>query len=100
MALKGRAAIRQLESGLFDAFSEIDWRIDAVVVDARRVAVEFHVTALNSAPLPSPQGMIPATGRRVDLRGASILRLDDRGLIAEEHRYRDAATMFAQVGLK
>jgi steroid delta-isomerase-like uncharacterized protein len=98
--IRGRAAVQQLEGGLFSAFSEIDWRIESVVADGRQVAVEFRVTALNSAPLPSPQGMVPATGRRVDLRAASIVRLTDAGLIAEEHRYLDTATMFAQLGLR
>ncbi len=98
--LVGRAAVEQLEAGLFQAFSGIEWSHTNVVAQGNKVAVEVRVIATNTAPMPGPGGMIPATNRRIDLRIGSFLRLTADGLIAEEHRYFDTGSMFAQLGLK
>ena len=97
--LRGRKAIIDLESGMFGAFSDVSWRIEGTVAEGDRLAVEFAVAATNTGPLPSPKGAIPATGRRIEVRGASVLRLTPDGQIAEEHRHVDVAGMMAQLGL-
>ena len=97
--LQGRAAVQQFEGGMFSAFSSIDWRAVSVLHTGDAVAVEFRVTATNTAPMQTPKGPIPATNKTVDLRGVSLLKLDAQGLIAEERRYFDTAAMFVQLGL-
>ncbi|MSQ32807.1 MAG: nuclear transport factor 2 family protein [Dehalococcoidia bacterium] len=98
-ALKGREAVRQFEGGMFAAFSAITWKASSVAVSGSTVAVEFEIGATNTAPMPGPSGMIPATNRRVELRGASFLQINAQGLIASEHRYFDTAAMMQQLGL-
>lgn len=97
--LRGRGAILELESGMFGAFTEVSWRIEELIAEGDKLAVEFAVAATNTGPLPSPRGAVPPTGRRVEVRGASLLRLTPEGLIAEEHRHVDVAGMMAQLGL-
>jgi steroid delta-isomerase-like uncharacterized protein len=97
--LDGRVAIRQFESSMFAAFSDLDWRAECVVRDGDRVAVEFQVRATNTAPLQTPKGPVPATQRRIDLKGLSYCRLNADGEIVEERRYFDSGTLFVQLGL-
>ena len=97
--LRGRKAIVELEAGMFGAFSDISWRIEGTVSEGDKLAIEFAVAATNTGPLPTPKGPLPPTGRRIEIRGASILRLTPEGLIAEEHRHVDVAGMMAQLGL-
>ena len=97
--LRGRKAVVDLESGMFGAFSDVAWRLEGTVSEGDRLVVEFAVAATNTGPLPSPNGPIPPTGRRIEVRGASVLRLTPEGQIAEEHRHVDVAGMMAQLGL-
>jgi len=97
--LRGRKAIVDLEAGMFGAFSDVSWRIEGTVSEGDRLAVEFAVAATNTGPLPTPKGHVPPTGRRIEVRGASVLRLTPDGQIAEEHRHVDMAGMMAQLGL-
>src|SRR5688572_22747107 len=62
--LKGRDAVKEFEGVMFTAFSDVDWQATAVVANGSDLAVEFQVQATNSAPIPSPKGMIPATNKR------------------------------------
>lgn len=97
--LTGREAIRQLESGMFAAFSDIDWSATSVVGTGEALALEFKVCATNSKPMPTPKGPIPATNRRIELKGVSLIKLNKKGEIAEERRYFDSSSLFAQLGL-
>ena len=95
----GREAIRAAEAGLFDAFSDIEWTVQRTIEQGEWLAIELVVTATNTSDLPTPAGVVPATNRTVNLALANLVRLDAEGLIAEEHRYMDVATMMGQLGL-
>jgi predicted ester cyclase len=55
---------------------------------------EVRLTMTHEGPL----GSVPPTGRRVELRGASTLRLED-GLIREHRFHTDMADAAEQLGL-
>ena len=56
--------------------------------------------ATNTGDLPLPDGStLPAMDRRISLPGLDVVYLDADGLIAEGHRYQDAAGFMAQLGL-
>ena len=96
----GRAAIEAAESALFDAFEDVALTVTCAFAGDGRAALEMRVTARNTGPIAQPDGSaIPATGRTVDLTMASIVRLDDRGLIVEEHRYQDNLAFLRQLGI-
>lgn len=97
--LAGREAVRAFEGGMFAAFDQIEWSATHVIEKGDELALEFRVTARHCAPMPTPKGTIPATHKRVDLRGVSLFRLDARGEIAEERRYLDSGALMAQLGL-
>lgn len=97
--LVGRAAIGNFEGAMFGAFSGIEWKLCGVVGGGDRVAVEYEVSATNTSPMHTPAGAVPATGKRISIRGTSLLSLDREGRVLEERRYFDTAAMFRQLGL-
>ena len=94
-----RDEIRQREAPLFAAFSEITLDVRTIIEDGDTAVIEAVVGATNTGELPSPGGMLPATGRRIALPMVSIVRFDEAGLVAEERRYMDVAGFMAQLGI-
>ena len=98
--LVGRTAIRNAEAGLFGAFDQITMSVLDIVDGGDKVALELRVTAVNSGPIPMPDGStIPSTGRSVDLTMAAVLLLDDDGQIVTSHRYQDNLGFLRSLGL-
>jgi ketosteroid isomerase-like protein len=96
----GRAAIIGFETGMFAAFSDIDFHVERVIDGGEWATVEAVVQATHTDALAMPDGTeVPATNVRIALPVASIVRLDGDGLVAEEHRYLDVAGMMGQLGL-
>jgi steroid delta-isomerase-like uncharacterized protein len=60
--------------------------------------VQFTGRGTNTGPLRTPQGEIPATGRRVAIQFCDVHRIT-AGKIAGGRAYWDMATMMAQLGL-
>lgn len=98
--VKGREAIRQYESTIVAAFPGATLRLSRPLVRGDTVAVEWEYSGTNTGPLATPTGVLPPTNRQVRLRGASFLVVNPEGLIAEEHRYYDARSLFQQLGLQ
>ena len=96
---KGRAELLSREGGMFDAFGEITYDVRSVVEQAGSAVIEAVVSATNTGDIPTPGGAIPATGKRVTIPMASVVRLDGDGRIAEEHRYMDVAGFLRQLGV-
>jgi hypothetical protein len=97
--LEGRDAIVGFEGAMFAAFSELDWRCLSLVGTGRELALEFQVIARNTSPMQTPKGTVPATNRKITLRGVSLVTLDAEGRIVAERRYFDSGSLFAQLGL-
>ncbi|HLB29785.1 MAG TPA: ester cyclase [Dehalococcoidia bacterium] len=97
--LRGRKAIEEFMGAWLRAFPDMRVEIPNVVGSGDYCAFEWVMRGTHTGPLQGPQGEIPATGRRVDLRLCAILRLDARGLIAEWKGYFDTASMMQQLGL-
>jgi steroid delta-isomerase-like uncharacterized protein len=99
--LQGRQGVRDAEAPLFSAFSDFTWACTDVAASPNSdvLGLEWMVTAKNTGALPTPGGVLPPTGRTVEIRGASMIRVNGDGLIASEHRYFDVASMMAQLGM-
>jgi steroid delta-isomerase-like uncharacterized protein len=99
--LRGRDAIREEAKGFVRAFPDLRFEIVSVVPqDDRGGADEIRLTGTNTGPMATPTGKeIPPTNKRIDLKGASFVRLNDRGEITEERRYYDVGTLLRQLGL-
>ena len=99
--LRGRDAIRKEAAGFIRAFPDLRFEIVTVIEkDERTGADEVHFTGTFTGPMESPTGaQIPPTNKRIDVKGASFVRLNERGEITEERRYYDVGTFLRQLGL-
>lgn len=99
--LRGREAIRNEAAGFFKGFPDLRFEMVSVIEkDDRSGAAEVRLTGTNTGPIESPTGdEIPPTNKKMDLKGAAFVRLNERGEIVEERRYYDVGTFLRQLGL-
>jgi steroid delta-isomerase-like uncharacterized protein len=99
--LKGREAIKKDSADFFRAFPDLRMEIANVVEkDDRLGAGEVVMTGTHTGPLGTPTGAtIPPTNKRIEVKGAAFVRLNESGEILEERRYYDVGTMLRQLGL-
>jgi steroid delta-isomerase-like uncharacterized protein len=96
---RGRADLLQREGGLFAAFTDIVFEVRTVIEQGDNAAIEGLVSATNTSDMPTPGGVLPATGKRINLPMTSVVRFNADGLIAEERRYMDVAGFMTQLGV-
>jgi len=65
-----------------DAFPDIHHHIGPVVAGGDGVAFELEIHGTHTAPLATPQGELPPTGRELHLDACNVWRLTDDGAIA------------------
>lgn len=90
----GRAGLEQFVEFVTTAFPDFEIAVLDLLADESLVMYEVRLRMTHDGPL----GRLPPTGRRVDLRGVSILRLDD-GVVAEHRFHTNMADVGAQLGL-
>ncbi len=98
VTLHGRDQVRQYMETQWIAFPDGALSFGEQVLGKDLAATELVFTGTHTGPMPTPQGSIPATGRRVSLHFASILHIKE-GLVASEHVYLDQLDMLTQLGL-
>jgi hypothetical protein len=96
--IRGSEAILQYEDSIRLAFPGGTLTVARPVVRGDHTAVEWEYRGTHAGPLAIPGGDAPPTGRPIVLRGASFLRFNPQGLIAEEHRYYDVCGLLEQLG--
>jgi steroid delta-isomerase-like uncharacterized protein len=77
----GREGLEQFMELLTTAFPDFEITVLDMLTDEALAMYEVRLTMTHEGPL----GGLPATGRRVDIRGVSVLRLPDG--VVEEHRF-------------
>lgn len=95
--LEGRDAVEKDFRDFFAAFPDLTFTTGDVLEDGNRLAGDGRFAGTHQGVLVTEQGDLPPTGRRVDLPGCSIVRLDGQGRILEERRYYDLARLFQQL---
>ena len=96
--LEGLDAVVGYTSSWLRAFPDAKLTVHNEVSSGDLVAHEFIFEGTHTAPLASPQGEIPATGKRLRGRGADVFRVQN-GKIVEEHLYFDQVEVMTQLGL-
>jgi steroid delta-isomerase-like uncharacterized protein len=92
-ALSTRDAIRSVYATWFDAFPDLKFVHDDLIVEGDRVALFFTSTGTNLKPF----GTMPASGRQMVIRGVLLWTFRD-GLIVHEKRYYDSMSLLVQIG--
>ena len=98
VTLHGRDQAGEYTEALWKAFPDGTLSFGDQVFADGAAATEVVFEGTHTGPMLTPNGPIPPTGRRVTLRSASILRIED-GLVASEHVSLDPLEMMTQLGL-
>lgn len=91
----GQPAVRGLFEEVFAAFPDFDIEIQHLAGDDRHAVVQWRLSGTFTGG--SFQG-IHATGRRVELRGCDVMRVED-GRLIDNTIYYDGLAFARQVGL-
>jgi steroid delta-isomerase-like uncharacterized protein len=99
--LRGRDAIKKDTADFFRAFPDLRMEIANVIEkDDRLGAGEIRMTGTHTGPLATPTGgEVPPTNKRIEVKGAGFVQLNEKGEILEERRYYDVGTLLRQLGL-
>ena len=107
--VRGRDGFREIAERYLRALPDFRIVNRPIAFTDQEVVVLWRVTGTHRAPLlvelqatPSRSFMIelPASGRRVDVPGCSVLTIDADGLIARSEEYWNQAAMVPLVGLR
>ncbi len=95
---QGREQISAFERAFWEAFPDVQVRIQRQIADGGLVAGEGILTGTHTGVLRTPQGDVPPTGRRVELPYMRIMEVD-AGEAVSEHLYFDQLALLGQLGL-
>lgn len=96
--LKGIEPFLEYVKGFVRAFPDAHMQLSSTVEDGSRIIAEGAFVGTHTGPLASPNGDIPATGKRLELPFADVFEVDD-GKVTKHRVYFDSMTMMAQLGL-
>jgi len=86
---------KQHNSEFYDAFPDIHWTIDDMIVEGNKKATRFTVTGTHKGGYKG----IAATNKKVTIRAISISRRNAGGKIVEEWHMYNALGLMQQLGL-
>jgi steroid delta-isomerase-like uncharacterized protein len=98
IALHGRNEVRQYIQAQWTAFPDAQVTSVNQIATEDQAATEIALTATHTGPLSTPNGPIPPTGKRVNIRFVAVHRIKD-GMATSEHVYFDQLEMLMQLGL-
>jgi len=80
-----------------EAFPDATGRIERALADNRTVALEITWEGTHSGPLHTPSGDIAPSNRRISVKAAQVLDVEN-GKICENHHYFDLMGFLQQIG--
>jgi steroid delta-isomerase-like uncharacterized protein len=95
---QGLEAIVQYWEGFFQAFPDISVRHEFQAESGDTAITEWTASGTNDGSLETPEGAVPATGRRVTIRGADAITVRN-GRITSHRVYYDQLAFMTQLGL-
>ena len=95
---RGREAIVEYWKGFFKAFPDIGGEDEFEAESGDTAINEWTASGTNDGPLESPEGTLPATGKRVTIRGCDAMTVRD-GRIVSHRVYYDQLSFLTQLGL-
>lgn len=81
-----------------EAFPDGECKVTNVIVQGNWAVVEFVNCGTQTGPLHSSLGEFPPSGRRMEARYCSVMRVEN-GKVVEGRDYYDSATIARQLGL-
>jgi predicted ester cyclase len=94
MEFRGLAALRQMMEGYLSGFPDLHHEEKSAVAAGDTVALELQVSGTHTGPMPSPQGPIAPTGKKVVWESCDYVRVRG-GKVVSWHVYHDPSAFFA-----
>ncbi|MCW8802935.1 MAG: ester cyclase [Ignavibacteriaceae bacterium] len=91
--IKGIDAYKKFVKSTANTFSEFKGKVEEVNVKGNRIWSRYSMSGINTGPL----GNIPATGKKFQVTGMGITRIED-GKIIEDETYWNVLGFFQQLG--
>ena len=91
--IKGIDAYKKFIKSTASTFSEFTGKVEEVNVKGDRIWSRYSMSGINTGPL----GNIPATGKKFQVTGMGITRIED-GKIIEDETYWNVLGFFQQLG--
>ena len=95
--LEGQEAIVQANRGWKEAFPDAEGKIERATADNGTVTLELTWQGTQSGPLHMPNGDIPPSNRRINLRAAQVFEIEGEH-IREARHYFDLTSLLQQIG--
>jgi ketosteroid isomerase-like protein len=95
---RGPAELGQTVEVYAKAFPDMHRELYRFFTTGDIVVVELALQGTHKGPLPTPMGVVPPTGRRMDAPCCDVFRLVD-GRIQSFNCYPSGTVMFAQLGI-
>ncbi len=92
--VRGREAIRERVAGMIAAFPDLELRQLDLVVGADANADRWVFSGTHRGEFLG----LAATGRRIEVEGATFSRFDAAGLVVEDVNFWDVPSLLAQLG--
>jgi ketosteroid isomerase-like protein len=96
--LQGREGYRRDYHRWREAFPDGEVKIVNVIVQNTWAVVEFVNRGTQTGPLHSSLGVFPPSGKRMEARYCSVMRVAD-GMVVEGRDYYDSASIARQLEL-
>ena len=98
---EGIDAISESNQQIIDAVPDLRLEARHVTVDSEhnRAIFECLHSGTLARPLPTPYGVLPATGRRFQFSSVHVVQFDESGLASEIRRYWDLHEVLRDQGL-
>ena len=95
---RGPAGMRTMMQGWATAFPDSQIEVTHLAVSGNSAVVEFTGRGTHTGPMETPAGVIPPTGRAVEVAFCDVVEYRD-GRAASIRTYFDLMTMMQQLGL-
>ena len=89
-------AARAFNAPFIAAFSDLHFQVTSTLVDANRVFYTWTARGTHDGPLVTPQGTLPASGKKGTVDGVLIATVEN-GRILREETYWNVPDLLAQI---
>ncbi|NOT36606.1 MAG: SnoaL-like domain-containing protein [Saprospiraceae bacterium] len=96
-SFNGQEEFLNFMAGFKQAFPDMVITHNNILGIGEKVAVEFTAIGTHTGPLQTPNGAIPASGKKVELKVSEFWEWKD-GKISKITNYQDAVSLLRQIG--
>jgi steroid delta-isomerase-like uncharacterized protein len=94
----GREAAKRRDGAMRAAFPDLHYDVEDLVAEGDTVVARWRMTGTHEGDLAGPTMSVPPSGRRIDLWGMSLCRIEG-GMVAENWERFDMMEFLGQLGV-